>query len=102
VPERKDTRLIVTVDLLIDGDREGFMRLMTQNAAASLRDEPGCYQFDICVDSADTSKLFLYEVYDDDAAFAAHLASPHYRAFDAQTAGMISRKDVRRFWLTAG
>lgn len=100
--ESKDKRLVVTVGLLIDGDREGFMRLMTQNAAASLRDEPGCCQFDICVDRADASKLFLYEVYEDDAAFAAHLASPHYKEFDAQSAGMISHKDVRRFWLTAG
>lgn len=102
MPESKDTRLVVTVDLLIDGDPEGFMRLMTQNAAASLRDEPGCHQFDICVDSADDGKLFLYEVYEDDTAFSAHLASPHYRAFDAQSAGMILRKDVRRFFLRAG
>lgn len=102
MPDGKDTRLVVTVDLLIYGDREGFMRLMTRNAVASLRDEPGCYQFDICVDSTDASKLFLYEVYEDDTAFSAHLASPHYMAFDAQTAGMILRKDVRRFWLTAG
>jgi quinol monooxygenase YgiN len=102
VPDGKDARLVVTVDLLIDGDREDFMRLMTENAAASLRDEPGCYQFDICIDRADAGRLFLYEVYKDDAAFSAHLASPHYIAFDSQTKDMILRKDVRRFCLTAG
>ncbi len=102
MPEGKDARLVIIVDLLIDGDREHFLRLLTENVAASLRDEPGCYQFDICIDRADTSKLFLYEVYEDDAAFAAHLASPHYTAFDAQTADMILRKDVRRLWIRAG
>ena len=102
MPESEKQRLVVTVDLLIDGDREAFMRLMTPNAAASLRDEPGCHQFDVCLDSTDDSRIFLYEVYEDDAAFAAHLASPHYAAFDTQSAGMILRKDVRRLWLTAG
>lgn len=102
MPENEKARLVVTVDLLIDGDRDGFMHLLTQNASASLRDEPGCYQFDVCVDSTHDSRLFLYEVYADDAAFAAHLASPHYTTFDAETRGMIVRKDVRRFWLTAG
>ncbi|HEV7345550.1 MAG TPA: putative quinol monooxygenase [Devosia sp.] len=102
MPENQQGRLVVTVDLLIDGDRDGFIRLMIDNAAASLRDEPGCYQFDVCVDSSDDKRLFLYEVYADDAAFSAHLASPHYRAFDAQTAGIIVHKDVRRLWLRAG
>lgn len=102
MPESERGRLVVTVDLLIGGDRDGFMRLMTRNASASLRDEPGCHQFDVCVDRTDEHRLFLYEVYENDAAFSAHLASPHYIAFDAQTTGMILRKDVRRFWLTAG
>jgi quinol monooxygenase YgiN len=102
VPESQPTRLVVTVELLLDGDREDFMRLVAENAATSLHDEPGCHQFDVSIDCADDRKVFLYEVYEGDAAFSAHLASPHYAAFAARTTGMIARKHVRRFWLKAG
>jgi autoinducer 2-degrading protein len=100
MPEGSKGKLAVTVDLLVDGNRDRFMSLMAENAAASLRNEPGCRQFDVCIDVTNENRLFLYEVYDDDAAFTAHLASPHYKAFEAQTASMILRKDVQRFWLT--
>ena len=39
--------------------------------------------------------MFLYEVYDDRAAFEAHLSMPHFKAFDAATADMIRSKTVR-------
>jgi quinol monooxygenase YgiN len=37
----------------------------------------------------------LYERYDDVAAFDAHVASPHYRTFDAATDAMIARRNVK-------
>ena len=102
MPEAVSEKLVIVVDLVIDGDRDRFMELMAANAAASLRDEPGCRQFDVCVDADDPGRLMLYEVYDDEAAFAAHGASPHYQAFDKASAQLIARKDVRRLRLTAG
>ena len=39
--------------------------------------------------------MFLYEVYDDRAAFDAHLATPHFIAVDEATTGMIISKTVR-------
>ena len=38
---------------------------------------------------------FLYEIYDDATAFQAHLASPHFKAFDVQVAQMVAEKTVR-------
>ncbi len=95
-------KLVITIELHIGDELEAFLPLMAANAAASLRGEPGCRYFDVCEDATDPHRLFLYEVYDSEDAFAAHLASPHYKAFDAQTASMIKRKDVRRLWLKAG
>ena len=54
---------------------------MLANAKVSRETEPGCRQFDVCVE-ADTGRTFLYELYDDRAAFEAHLASAHFKAFD--------------------
>ncbi|MEM7522936.1 MAG: antibiotic biosynthesis monooxygenase [Pseudomonadota bacterium] len=45
--------------------------------------------------------MFLYEVYDDAAAFDAHLASDHFKDFDAAVAPMVAAKTVRRLRQTA-
>ena len=87
---------VITVDLEIDAAHlDAFLPLMVQNAAASVRDEPGCRQFDVCQDPDKPTRMFLYEVYDDRAAFDAHLATPHFIAFDEATTGMIISKTVR-------
>ena len=39
--------------------------------------------------------VFTYEVYNDRAAFDAHLSAPHFKSFDAATAGMIRSKKLR-------
>ena len=74
---------------------DAFLPLMRENASASARDEPGCRQFDVCYDPDHPGHVFLYEVYDDRAAFDAHLSTPHFKSFDAATVGMIRSKKVR-------
>ena len=72
-----------------------FMPLMLQNARASRETEPGCRLFDVCVDPSDKTSVFLYELYDDRAAFDAHLATAHFKRFDAAVAPMVATKSVR-------
>ncbi|MBS7663418.1 antibiotic biosynthesis monooxygenase [Pseudomonas lalucatii] len=59
---------------------DAFMAAMGVNAAASVRDEPGCLTFDVLRDRGDPQLVWLYEVYVDEAAFAAHLRSAHFLA----------------------
>ncbi len=73
------------------------MPLMLANARTSLRDEDGCHQFDVATDPARTHEVFLYEIYTDRAAFEAHLASVHFKDFDAAVTGMIASKDLRTY-----
>ena len=40
-----------------------------RDAAASVRDEAGCRQFDVAQDASKPEQFFLYEIYDDEAAF---------------------------------
>ena len=60
---------------LRDGDFERLQNfanhaaVVIANARASVEHEPGCSQFDVCVDPKDKSRIFLYEIYDDRAAF---------------------------------
>ena len=87
---------VIVVDFDIRPDRlAAFLTLMQENAAASVREEPGCHKFDVCQDPDAPHRIFLYELYDDRAAFEAHLASPHFRNFDAASAEMITSKHVR-------
>ena len=46
--------------------------------------EPGCQAYILHTDPADPSALFLYEQYDDEAAFRAHCDSPHFTATVAE------------------
>lgn len=76
--------------------RADFRREMIANAQASRTREPGCRQFDVC-ESADGATIFLYEIYDDEAAFKAHLASDHYQRFNAATTPWVADKRVQTF-----
>lgn len=91
------------VDFQIRPDKaDAFAEAIARNARTSLSDEPGCSRFDVCRDPADPASFFLYELYDDTAAIAAHLATTHFRAFDAETRDWVVRKVVRTQILLPG
>ncbi len=73
-----------------------FATRVADQARASLT-EPGCRVFDVWTDPARTDTVFLYEVYDDRAAFEAHLATEHFLAFDAETSEWMVGKHVDIF-----
>ena len=83
----------VTFDIKPD-QMAAFMPLMQAQASNSLRAEPGCRHFDICTVGAHDTRVFLYELYSDRAAFDDHLASEHFKEFDAAVAEMIKEKSV--------
>ena len=73
-----------------------FDTAIVENARASRDTEPGCRQFDVCRDRTDPQRFFLYELYDDEAAVQAHLASLHFLAMDARTRDWVEHKSVSR------
>jgi (4S)-4-hydroxy-5-phosphonooxypentane-2,3-dione isomerase len=88
---------IVVEFRLKPGARERFVELVTANAAASVRDEPGCRRFDILVPEDSGERADLYEIYDDADAFAAHLETPHFKRFKASSTELIERSSVTRY-----
>ncbi|PVB60561.1 putative quinol monooxygenase [Labrenzia sp. 011] len=80
-----------------DGQFETFMPLMVANAQASVKQEPGCSRFDVCTDPDRPGEVFLYELYDDEAAFKAHLETPHFAEFDRIGSPMIANKTLRTY-----
>ncbi len=61
------------------GHRDEFIEATMGDAVGSNNDEPGCLQFDVHADPNDENIVYLYEVYEDRAAWeTAHRAAPHY------------------------
>jgi autoinducer 2-degrading protein len=71
-----------------------FLELVLANAAASLRDEPGCRRFDVFTGAGDDGRVVLYEIYRDAAAFAEHCRAPHFLAFDEAVRNIVDHKRV--------
>ena len=91
--------IIVEFDLKA-GAFARFHELVVANAEASLRDEPGCRRFDVLVPTDEADKVVLYEIYDHEAAFQAHLASDHFKAFAGAIEGLEAARRIARFRLS--
>ncbi|KAB8123540.1 antibiotic biosynthesis monooxygenase [Komagataeibacter medellinensis] len=62
--------------------RAHFLELCAYDSAHSVADEAGCQRFEAVSPSDDPQTIILLEVYDDEAAFEAHLATPHFKVFE--------------------
>ena len=59
--------------------KEEFVKAMIEDARGSVENEPGCLRFDIIQDASHSDRIWLYEVYKDEAAFKEHLKTPHIK-----------------------
>ncbi len=78
------------------GTRSEFRRLIAKNARISAQTEPGCRRFDVLEPNDHPDRVWLYEIYNDEAAFEAHMGSAHFAEFDAKSASLIIDKSVIR------
>jgi quinol monooxygenase YgiN len=78
---------------------DAFMREVLANAKAA-RTEPGCRQFEVLVDPQDRSKLMLFEVYDDEAAFQAHAAGAAFKQYLEKAVPLLASRE-RHFYKRA-
>jgi (4S)-4-hydroxy-5-phosphonooxypentane-2,3-dione isomerase len=86
---------INAVDLDINpADTAKFLEAVKENGAASVK-EPGCREFNISVLAKDPNHVFLYEVYDNEAALNSHRTTDHFKKFAAATANMVAGRNVR-------
>ena len=61
------------------GFAEQFKEASLGDAQGSVRDEPGCFRFDIHQSPSDPNTFYLYEVYaTQDDHLNAHRNAPHY------------------------
>ena len=79
---------------IVPAELDKFLAAIKENGAASVK-EPGCRQFDILVLASNPNTVFLYEVYDNEAAVQAHRTTDHFKKYAATTANMVAKRTVR-------
>lgn len=89
---------VITVDFVLKpGAMAAFRKLIDRNARDSCADEPGCRRFDVLVPTDSGDKVFLYEIYDDRAAFDAHLKTRHFEVFNHESEALVISKTVAQY-----
>ena len=66
-----------------------------EEMATSVRVEPGVLAIYAVADSENPAKLRFFEIYADEAAFRAHIASPHFKKYVETTRAMIRSRVLR-------
>jgi (4S)-4-hydroxy-5-phosphonooxypentane-2,3-dione isomerase len=86
---------INAVDLVvIPSEMPKFLEAIKENGANAVK-EPGCREFNITVLANNPNHVFLYEVYDNEAALNTHRQTEHFKKYQAATANMIADRNVR-------
>jgi len=79
-----------------------FYEAALDDSKCSVRDEPGCLQFDVLAPTAGGTKFAFYEVYKSKDAFAAHMEMPHFKRFAAVADEALSDKNVSELFRLQG
>jgi len=82
---------VVIAEVTVPSERlADFIAYSLDDARNSVANEPGCRQFDVLASADSSPTVVFYEVYDDRAAFDAHLQTPHFFRWRDATQGLIT------------
>ncbi len=89
---------IVTVKYATKPGCEGLFReRILRHAATSVANEENCQRFDVSIDPDDSSRFFLYEVYQDEAALHDHHESDHFKAFKVDIVPWVASREAKYY-----
>jgi quinol monooxygenase YgiN len=91
--------ILVEFKLKSKSDMQSFRKLIDENARESCKIEPGCWRFDVLVPQGAEDRIVLYEIYENRAAFDAHLQSPHFHSFNQESGALVASKTITEFSL---
>lgn len=77
------------------GEQEAALAALHEMIPATLA-EPGCHEYRFAWDIDDDTVIHIHEVWEDEEALAAHLASDHMATFNrALGSVLLARPDMR-------
>jgi len=80
--------------VIIPSEMPKFLEAIKENATNAVK-EPGCREFNVSVLHNRPNHVFLYEVYDNEAALNTHRQTDHFKKFQATTANMVADRNIR-------
>ena len=87
--------MVSAVDLEIaPAQLDKFLEALRENGASTIK-EPGCRQYDILQLISEPNQIYIYEVYENEAAVQAHRASDHFKKYRATTKNMMVKSQSR-------
>ena len=89
------SKVCLVVDFTIKpGAKAQFLEIIQEHASKTLANEEGCLQFEVCDPVDGGNRVFLYEMYADDAAFEAHKASPILAHTRGRYTDIVESRDI--------
>lgn len=86
----RSRQIVRIAELEIDPDQlQAYKALLAEEIEASVRLEPGVLMLHAVSIDETPEKIRLLEAYADEAAYQAHLATPHFRKYKTLTASMV-------------
>lgn len=87
--------LVVTVNFKAKPDKvEQFREAILYQAKSSRENEVGCQQFDVVQSQEEPSRFFVYEIYEDEAAFEIHKNSDHSAQTKIAVADILDEREL--------
>lgn len=74
--------------------RAGFISAVREEMEEAVRVEPGVLAIYAVAEKDDPSRLRFFEIYANEAAYRAHLESPHFKKYVATTTPMIRYREL--------
>lgn len=93
------TRALFAEFTALPGAEERVAELVAE-LTALVRAEPGNLAFEPYTLEADPARWFVYEVYEDEAAFQAHISAPYGAVFNSAIVDLVDGGGSRLTWLT--
>lgn len=85
-----DSRVVRIAELTIDSAQlEEYKTALEEEIETSIRVEPGVLTLYAVAVKGHTEQIRLFEMYRDQAAYEAHLQTPHFKKYKAVTQGMV-------------
>lgn len=95
-------RIVLYAEFRAVPSQADHVHALIHGLAESVRAEPGNIEFSVFVEKEDPHSYFVFEIYRDQAAFDAHLASPWTAAFNDRIAPLIEQPETQLTMLADG
>lgn len=82
------------------GQRDRYVARAREHRGNVIANEPGCQRFDIAIPDEGDDRVYLYEVYTDEAALETHMNTEYMQQYRADTGPMIAERAINRCALT--